>query len=159
MFSGFPTETIDFLADLRANNSKEWFDGNRKRYDEHYIGAAKEFVVAAGEALTELVPDIVAEPKVNGSIFKINRDVRFSKDKTPTRSTSTSASGRAIGRRHRQRSCSGSPSMTTALQPGRLASTRLGSNGSAEPSGASGRRSRAPSTRSRQPATTSTVKR
>ena len=83
MCSGFPTETIDFLHDLRVANSKEWFDDNRARYDDFYIAPAKEFVVAAGDALTELVPDIVAEPKVNGSIFKVNRDVRFSKDKTP----------------------------------------------------------------------------
>lgn len=83
MFQGFPIETVEYLRDLRANNTKEWFDDNRARYDEFYIGVAREFVEAAGEALSELVPDIVAQPKVNGSIFKINRDVRFSKDKTP----------------------------------------------------------------------------
>lgn len=82
MFEGFPIETMDYLTDLRANNNKAWFDDNRQRYDDFYIAPAREFAEAAGDALSDLVPDIVAEPKVNGSIFKINRDVRFSKDKT-----------------------------------------------------------------------------
>lgn len=82
MFRGFGSETIGFLADLRANNNKEWFDANRARYEAGFVEPAKAFVVAAGEALQEFGP-IEAQPKVNGSIFRINRDTRFSKDKTP----------------------------------------------------------------------------
>ncbi len=82
-FTGFPTATLDFLAGLQADNSKAWFDAHRGDYDDHYIGPAKEFVAAAGEALAEIAPDVRAEPKVNGSIFRINRDIRFSKDKRP----------------------------------------------------------------------------
>lgn len=44
---------------------------------------AKAFVEAAGEALVEIAPSIRAEPKINASIFRINRDIRFSKDKRP----------------------------------------------------------------------------
>jgi uncharacterized protein (DUF2461 family) len=40
-------------------------------------------VDAAGEALAEIAPAVEAQPRVNGSIFRINRDVRFSKDKRP----------------------------------------------------------------------------
>ncbi len=47
------------------------------------MAPARAFVRAAGEALREIAPEIVAEPKVNGSIFRINRDTRFSTDKTP----------------------------------------------------------------------------
>lgn len=82
-FHGFPKETLTFLRALERNNDKAWFDAHRADYDAHWVAPAKAFVVAAGEALAEIASDIRAEPRVNGSIFRINRDVRFSKDKTP----------------------------------------------------------------------------
>jgi uncharacterized protein (TIGR02453 family) len=81
-FSGFPADTTRFLAELTENNSKQWFDAHRGDYDEYWVAPAKAFVVAAGEALQELAP-VEAQPRVNGSIFRINRDVRFSADKRP----------------------------------------------------------------------------
>lgn len=82
-FEGFPKQTLTFLRGLTKNNDKEWFDAHRDEYDQFYIAPAKAFVAAMGEQLTKLSPGVQAEPKVNGSIFRINRDVRFSKDKTP----------------------------------------------------------------------------
>ena len=82
-FTGFGPGTEEFLSGLSENNNKAWFDAHRAEYDEHYIAPAKAFVVAAGEALSRIAPNVSAEPKVNGSIFRINRDIRFSKDKTP----------------------------------------------------------------------------
>lgn len=82
-FAGFGAETVAFLEELGENNTKTWFDANRTRYDEHYIGPAKAFVEAAGTRLERVAPAVQAVPKVNGSIFRINRDIRFSKDKTP----------------------------------------------------------------------------
>jgi uncharacterized protein (TIGR02453 family) len=82
-FSGFPDDTLPFLEDLRMHNSKEWFDANRARYDEAFIAAGKRFVEDMAPVLAKISPDIEAQPKVNGSIFRINRDTRFSKDKTP----------------------------------------------------------------------------
>jgi uncharacterized protein (TIGR02453 family) len=79
----FPAETLPFLRDLRAHNDKAWFDANRDRYEAGYVEPAKALVEAIAPALDELVPGIVTEPRVNGSIFRINRDTRFSKDKTP----------------------------------------------------------------------------
>ena len=79
----FPAETVAFLTDLRAHNDKAWFDANRARYESGYLEPAKEFVELIGPALDELVPGIHAEPRVRGSIFRINRDVRFSSDKRP----------------------------------------------------------------------------
>jgi uncharacterized protein (TIGR02453 family) len=78
----FPPETLEFLADLSEHNTKPWFDANRGRYERSYLAPAKAFVEAIGPALDEVVPGIVAEPRVNGSIFRVNRDIRFSKDKT-----------------------------------------------------------------------------
>ncbi|MEM7301339.1 MAG: DUF2461 domain-containing protein [Pseudomonadota bacterium] len=82
-FSGFPIETIKFISGLSQNNSKDWFEAHRADYDAHYIGPAKQFVAAMAEPLSKLHAGLVAEPRVNGSIFRINRDIRFSKDKTP----------------------------------------------------------------------------
>lgn len=82
-FSGFGAPTFAFLRGLSENNSKAWFDEHRADYDTHYIAPAKAFVSAFGETLKSISPDLQAVPKVNGSIFRINRDIRFSKDKTP----------------------------------------------------------------------------
>jgi len=82
-FPGFPKETLTFLRGLRKNNSKSWFDAHRGDYDDYYVQPAKDFVVAIGQRLSKVAPEIVAEPRINGSIFRINKDVRFSKDKTP----------------------------------------------------------------------------
>src|SRR5918998_456518 len=79
----FPRATLDFLTDLRANNSREWFDANRARYERDLVAPAKAFVTAAAPLLDRLAPGISAEPRVLGSIFRINRDTRFSPDKRP----------------------------------------------------------------------------
>jgi uncharacterized protein (TIGR02453 family) len=79
----FPAETIDFLRDLRRHNERSWFEANRARYEAGYVEPAKAFVVAVGPVLDRIVPGINAEPRVLGSIFRINRDTRFSTDKRP----------------------------------------------------------------------------
>jgi uncharacterized protein (TIGR02453 family) len=81
-FTGFPKQTLTFLRGLRRNNSKTWFDEHRADYDHYWVEPAKSFVGAAGDALRKVAP-VEADPRVNGSIFRINRDVRFSKDKRP----------------------------------------------------------------------------
>lgn len=86
MFEGFPRETLRFLADLSddANNRKEWFDANRKRYDAFWVAPAAAFVRAVGERLEAIEPSIHAVPAVQkGSLMRVNRDIRFSADKRP----------------------------------------------------------------------------
>jgi uncharacterized protein (TIGR02453 family) len=82
-FAGFPPETIRFLRELRVKNRKDWFDAHRSDYEAFWLTPAKAFVVAAGQQLTELAPGIRAEPRVLGSIFRINRDTRFTRDAGP----------------------------------------------------------------------------
>ena len=82
-FQGFPRDLPRFLEDLAANNSKAWFDRHRDRYEAAYLAPAKAFVSAIAPKLRRLSQDIRAEPRVNGAIMRINRDTRFSKDKTP----------------------------------------------------------------------------
>lgn len=82
-FSGFPPETTHFLSRLARNNSKAWFDAHRSEYESFWLAPAKALVTTIGDELTSISPEIKAEPRVDGSIFRINRDIRFSKDKRP----------------------------------------------------------------------------
>ena len=83
-FEGFSDDTFRFLAELTANNEKAWFESNRSRYEQHYLAPALAFIEALGPRLAaELPGNVHYEPRVNGSLFRINRDVRFSRDKTP----------------------------------------------------------------------------
>jgi uncharacterized protein (TIGR02453 family) len=82
-FSGFPPETLAFLTGIHAHNEKAWFDANRPLYEAGYIAPARAFVEAMGPKLKAIAPDVQYEAKVNGSMSRINRDIRFSKDKRP----------------------------------------------------------------------------
>ncbi|HDT13622.1 MAG TPA: DUF2461 domain-containing protein [Candidatus Aminicenantes bacterium] len=82
-FAGFTKETVRFYTALRKNNNRAWFEANRETYDRHVLAPAKLFVAAMGERLKKIVPGIVAVPAVNKSIFRINRDTRFSHDPSP----------------------------------------------------------------------------
>jgi uncharacterized protein (TIGR02453 family) len=82
-FRGFSKETVAFFRGLKRNNSRNWFESHREIYENHILEPAKAFVVAMGRRLKEISPNIVAAPKVNKSIFRLNRDIRFSLDKSP----------------------------------------------------------------------------
>ena len=82
-FTGFSEKTLKFFKGLEKNNSRQWFEKNREDYDTHVLEPARAFVTAMGHRLFELTPDVIAEPAVNRSLFRLNRDTRFSKDKTP----------------------------------------------------------------------------
>ncbi|MGE5805771.1 MAG: DUF2461 domain-containing protein [Ignavibacteria bacterium] len=79
----FPYNTQNFLKQLAKNNSKEWFEENREAFNNDFLQPAVQFVVDIGERLQTIVPEIMAVPKVDKSIFRLHRDVRFSKDKSP----------------------------------------------------------------------------
>jgi uncharacterized protein (TIGR02453 family) len=82
-FSGIPKGTLKFLSELSRHNEKPWFDAHRADYDEFFMAPAKELVEALAKPLRKLDPKLQAQPRVNGSILRINRDVRFSKNKAP----------------------------------------------------------------------------
>jgi uncharacterized protein (TIGR02453 family) len=79
----FPEITLRFLSHLSKNNNKEWFEANRDRYNLEFLEPAIQFVIEIGEKLTVLSPDLHYIPKIDKSIFRLHRDVRFSKDKSP----------------------------------------------------------------------------
>jgi uncharacterized protein (TIGR02453 family) len=84
-FPGFPNEGLQFLEGLAHNNNREWFEAHKADYHAYLIEPAQAFVVALGERLKLLSPEIVYDTRANGSgsIMRIYRDLRFSKDKTP----------------------------------------------------------------------------
>src|SRR5690242_20353650 len=82
-FAGFPPQTVHFLDELHHNNSREWMHAHKAEYEAFFMQPARALVQAIGERLDELGPGLHAEPKVFGSIMTINRDIRFSKDKSP----------------------------------------------------------------------------
>lgn len=80
----FGPELFDFLRDLRENNDREWFAANKDRYEAHVKVPMLHFIARLGERLPEVSPHFVADARPQGgSMFRIYRDVRFSKDKSP----------------------------------------------------------------------------
>ena len=82
-FNGFSKALVQFFRNLEKNNTKQWFDEHRSEYEENVLFPSREFVVTMGKRLRKIAPGINAIPKVNQSLFRINRDTRFSKDKSP----------------------------------------------------------------------------
>ena len=82
-FSGFSKKTIRFFRDLEKNNDKIWFENNKNLYEEHVTIPAVSFVTELGNKLKSISPAIIADPRRDKSIFRINRDTRFSKNKDP----------------------------------------------------------------------------
>lgn len=73
-----------FLRELAKNNDKEWFTVNKKRYEAEVLFPILEFIKGMQAPLAEVSPYLTANPKrMGGSLFRIYRDVRFSKDKSP----------------------------------------------------------------------------
>ncbi len=82
-FTGFPPETLAFLSELAANNNRLWFEVHRTEYQAFYLEPALALVAALGPELQRVDARVRFEPRLNGSLFRINRDVRFTADKTP----------------------------------------------------------------------------
>jgi uncharacterized protein (TIGR02453 family) len=84
-FNGFPSEALDFLAKLESNNNRKWFKAHRAEYERFVLGPAQDFIASLGEKLAEEIDGIVYDTRTGGrgSLMRIYRDIRFSKDKTP----------------------------------------------------------------------------
>lgn len=83
LFKGFSKNLVEFYEELSENNNKAWFEEHKHVYEDSVLQPTKDFIVELGSLLSKIAPEIHAEPKVNKSIFRIYRDTRFSKDKTP----------------------------------------------------------------------------
>jgi len=82
-FQGFTAESFAFFQDLSQHNNKGWFDRNRALYEQHVTGVFRSLLETLTPFLLKLNPQFETSGKTNGNFSRINRDIRFSKDKTP----------------------------------------------------------------------------
>ena len=80
----FTKATFTFLDELAANNNREWFEEDRPRYELLVRSPALEYIEQMVPVLEKIAPNFRADArKVGGSLMRVNRDTRFSNDKTP----------------------------------------------------------------------------
>ena len=80
-FEGFPKEGITFLRQLKRNNNRPWFNKHKEEYEASVKLPMQSLISALKPRLAQIAPEIEADPK--RSMFRIYRDTRFSKDKSP----------------------------------------------------------------------------
>jgi uncharacterized protein (TIGR02453 family) len=80
-FGGFPPAAMTFFRGLKKNNTREWFQPRKEIYEEKVRGPMLELVGALMRRLADFAPDHVGDP--GKAIYRIYRDTRFSKNKTP----------------------------------------------------------------------------
>src|SRR5579871_6798848 len=80
-FSGFPSEAITFFRGLARNNNRDWFLPRKPLFEEKVKRPMWELVEALNASMKEFAPNYVTDP--DKAIYRIYRDTRFSKDKTP----------------------------------------------------------------------------
>lgn len=83
MFAGFPEEGLSFLRDLARNNERDWFEAHRSVWDEQIVPAMLAFCGGLADRLRDPMPGLVFVPRLGGSLYRLNRDIRFSRDKSP----------------------------------------------------------------------------
>ncbi len=83
MFQGFSPDTFSFLNNLKENNNKTWFETNREIYRNHILGPLQDLITELTPFMLTIDPLFTVNPKK--AVSRINRDIRFSKDKSPYR--------------------------------------------------------------------------
>ena len=113
-YAGFERRTVDFLENLAANNNREWFNENKQRYEEDVLDVALRFIISMQEPLADIAPRFTAVPtRVGGSLMRVYRDTRFSKNKLPYKTNV------GIQFRHEQARDVHSPGYYVHLEPSR----------------------------------------
>jgi uncharacterized protein (TIGR02453 family) len=83
-FAGFPADFFRFYEQLHRHNERDWFNANKDRFQQSVLEPMSRFITALQPSLAAISKHYIADPKPNGgSMFRIYRDTRFSKDKTP----------------------------------------------------------------------------
>src|SRR5579883_2103429 len=80
-FSSFPKEGLQFLRSLKRNNKREWFQDHRGIYEQYVKQHMSVLIEALAAEFQNFAPEMIANQKV--SAYRIHRDTRFSKDKSP----------------------------------------------------------------------------
>lgn len=80
----FTRKTISFLKELEKNNTREWFAEHKQRYEEVVRTPALDYIESMRDPMAKISPHFfVSAKKVGGSLMRVHKDLRFSKDKTP----------------------------------------------------------------------------
>lgn len=100
-FTQFRPQAFTFLRGLKRHNAKPWFEAHRPEYEAHVLGPLKLLAEELDVRFARLAPEFVAPPK--RALFRIHRDVRFSKDKSPYKTHAAlwafhRDAGRGVGR-------------------------------------------------------------
>jgi uncharacterized protein (TIGR02453 family) len=80
-FSSFPKEGLQFLRSLKRNNNRQWFQKHKSNYEQYVKHPMADLIEALHAEFQEFAPEMIASPKL--SAYRIHRDTRFSKDKSP----------------------------------------------------------------------------
>jgi uncharacterized protein (TIGR02453 family) len=111
----FTPSMFTFLQELAEHNDREWFKDHKDRYVEAVQEPAVAFILAVTPGLGRISPQIRADARpVGGSLFRIQRDTRFSKDKTPYKTHT------GIHFRHASAADVHAPGFYLHLQPGEV---------------------------------------
>ena len=82
-FRGFEPTIFQFLEELADNNNRPWFQENKRRYEREVLEPCLAFIRAFAPRLTKISRFFVASDRRGGSLMRVYRDTRFSKDKNP----------------------------------------------------------------------------
>ncbi len=86
-FSGFSEKSSTFLKQLKKNNDKLWFDAHKQEFEQYLLQPLQALVSDLGESMLAIDPLLEVRPATNKTISRIYRDTRFSKDKSPYKTT------------------------------------------------------------------------
>jgi len=84
-FTGFSPKTLAYLVGLEANNTREWFTEHKDDYQTHLLAPFRALAADLGPTMLAIDPAIEVAPAVGKALSRMNRDVRFSRDKSPYR--------------------------------------------------------------------------
>lgn len=111
----FEPELFGFLSELAENNDRNWFQANKDRFREQVQEPMLAFIAAFSEPLAAISPHFVADPRpAGGSMFRVYRDVRFARDKSPYKTHA------AAQFRHREGRDVHAPGFYLHLEPGNV---------------------------------------
>ena len=111
----FNKDFFDFLKDLKQNNTRDWFQANKEHYKSVVQEPLLRFISDFADPLHDISGEFVADPRPSGgSMFRIYRDVRFAKDKSPYKTHA------AAQFRHRAGRDAHAPGFYLHLEPGNV---------------------------------------
>lgn len=115
MSRALPAELLTFLAKLKRNNNRDWFQKHKSEYEASVRDPLIQFIRDFAPKLEAISPHFVADDRTNGgSLFRIYRDTRFSNDKTPYKTWA------AVQFRHEKGKDVHAPGFYLHIQPGSI---------------------------------------